>query len=177
MKINLKKIIYNELFLKELEFFKQFNIYKTINCMECIYIKKSFQNKYYIIKKVLKLCKAEATSPIIDISFVNIIDTIQGTSLEGQNLSGKKLIVIGEIKFSLVLFYRYCKKYKYKVKNIIMPFSTFIIVPKDICKSEGINLRYIIEDISLVYLEDDKIMISVTPLIQYVDEYINHDIS
>lgn len=176
MKINLKKIIYDESLLKELKFFKQFNIYKTIDCREYTYIKKIFKNKLYLFKENLKFFKAEVTSPIIDIKFANIINTIEGTSLEGQHLSGKKLIVIGEIKFILILFYSNYKEHKYKIINIIMPFSTFIIVPKDICKSNVVNLRYIIEDISLVYLEEDKIMISVTPLIQYLDKYFNDNI-
>ena len=34
------------------------------------------------------------TTPIINIDFVKIIDTLEGTSLEGQYLSGKKLIII-----------------------------------------------------------------------------------
>ena len=55
-----------------------------------------------------------------------------------------------------------------------MPFSTFIIIPKDICNKEVVNLRYMIEDLSIVYLENDKVIISITPLIQYIDEYLDN---
>lgn len=173
MKINLKKVIYSDIFLNKLEFFKQFNIYKTIDCKEYIYYKKYLFNKCYMFKEKLKLCSIEGTNPIINIDHVNIIDTIEGTSIEGQHLTGKKLIIIGSINFSLVCLYKYLNQDKYKVKNVLLPFSTFIIIPKDICKSEVVNLRYIIEDVTIAYLEDDKVIASITPLIQYIDEYVD----
>lgn len=173
MKINLKKIIYDELLLKELEFFKQFNIYKTIDCKEYLYKKRIFRNNSYIFKERLKLVKVEGTNPIININHVKIIDTIEGTSIEGQHLTGKKLIIIGEINCSLVCLYENCNLNEYKVKSICLPFSTFIIIPKDICNLEVVNLRYIIEDVTIANLEEDKIIVSITPLIQYIDEYIN----
>ena len=62
MKINLSKVIYDNLLLKEFKSFKQFNIYKNINCEEYIYIKKYYRNRCYLVKKLLKICKVEATS-------------------------------------------------------------------------------------------------------------------
>lgn len=173
MKINLKGIIYDELFLNQLEFFKQFNIYKIIDCKEDICNKRRIRKNFFLFKERLKLCSVEGTNPIIDINHVKIIDTIEGTSIEGQHLTGKKLIIIGEISFSLVCLYRYLNKDAYKIKNISLPFSTFIIIPRDICNSEVVNLRYMIEDFTIEYLEDDKIIVSITPLIQYIDEYVN----
>lgn len=173
MKINLKRIIYDELFLNQLEFFKQFNIYKTIDCKEYICNKRKIRNNFFLFKERLKLCSFEGTNPVINIEYVKIIDTIEGTSIEGQHLTGKKLIIIGEISFSLICFYRYLNKDEHKIKNISLPFSTFIIIPRDICNSEVVNLRYMIEDFTIEYLEDDKIIVSITPLIQYIDEYVN----
>lgn len=174
MKLNLKKITYNDLLLKELEYFKQFNIYKTTDCKEYIYIKKYYGNKCFLFKERIKLYKVEVTTPIINIEHVKIIDTIEGTSFEGQHLSGNKLIIIGRITFSLVCLYSYFNEYKYRIKNMTLPFSTFIIIPKEICNREVMNLRYFIEDVTLAYLEDDKVIVSITPLIQYVDEYLNY---
>lgn len=173
MKVNLKKIIYSDLSLNKLEFFKQFNIYKIIDCKKYMYYKKNLSNNCYIFKKELKLCKVEVTNPVININHVKIIDTIEGTSLEGQHLNGKKIIIVGEISFSLVFLYSYLNYNRHKVQKVCLPFSTFIIIPKDISNREIVNLRYIIEDVTIAYLEEDKIIVSITPLIQYIDEYFN----
>ncbi|MCF0146797.1 MAG: hypothetical protein HUJ77_00210 [Clostridium sp.] len=173
MKVNLKKITCDDLLLNKLEFFKMFNIYKTIDCKEHIYVKRYYRNKCLIFKERLNLIKVEGTRPIININYVKLIDTIEGTTLEGKHHTGNKLIIIGEIAFTLICSYSYCNKDKYKLQSITMSFSTSIIIPKDICIREVMNLRYLIEDFTLAYLEDDKIIVSITPILQYVDEYCN----
>lgn len=173
MKVNIKKNINISPSLEKPEFFKQFNIYKTIMCNEAIYNKEYFVNRNSFITHRLKIRKAEVTIPCLKVKAVKLIDTIEGISLEKQNLSGKKLIVIGEVSFNLVLSYCCGHNVKYRIEKIRLPFSTFIVIPKDIGALNSINLRYQIEDVSAVYLARNKLLISATPLLQYLDEYID----
>ena len=41
---------------------------------------------------------------------------------------------------------------------------------------DSVNLIYEIEDLSIVYLCKNKIFISVTPLIEYLDEYLDEEV-
>lgn len=177
MKVNLRKDINVRSCSEKIEFFKQFNIYETINCNEFIYSEEFFGNRYNMVKHRLMISKADATTPILEIKFAKLLDTIEGTSLEGQHLTGKKLILVGKIKFNLIICYYYTKnRFKYSIKSIKIPFSTFIIIPKDICMRDSVNLIYEIEDLSIVYLCKNKIFISVTPLIEYLDEYLDEEV-
>lgn len=164
MNINLEKMV-SSLSLSEkvnsLQYFKQFNAYETIN----------FLNNIYAPNKNLKICKLETTVPSLNILSSKIIDTIEGTSLEGQHLTGKKLILIGTINTSLLLTYCIgCNRYNTAIIETPLPFSTFIIIPKYTCDDDTINLRYLIEDISAVYLCKCKAIVSATLTIQYLDE-------
>ncbi|MCU9814248.1 hypothetical protein [Paraclostridium sp. AKS73] len=50
-----------------------------------------------------------------------------------------------------------------------MPFSTFIVIPDDICKTKTIDLRYLIEDITIAKVSKNQVLVSLTMLIQYID--------
>lgn len=170
MNINLKEIIPMYCYPKEIDelnCFSQFNIYETIDYKNDVY--KSINNLY---EYDFKVCKIENTSPNLNIISTKIINTMEGTSIDGQHLTGKKLIIIGELELSLVLtYYTTCNKYNKIIKEVRIPFSTFIIIPKDIYNLENINLRYLIEDISTAQLCNTKSIVSATLLIQYADEY------
>lgn len=143
--------------LSQITYFKQFNIYNNIllddikGCIESI----------------------ETTMPKVDIYSVEVIDTKKGISLEGQYLSGKKLIVIGNIFLDLVINYYNSRKnncgMRFMVNKICLPFSEFIIVPNSVYDYNEINIRYLIEDVTTTNLYDKKIFVSVTMLIQYLD--------
>lgn len=80
--------------LGSLEYFKQFNIYQNI----------------HLSNKNSSILNIENTNPKIELCSTKIIDTkitetIKGTSLEGQYLSGKNLIIVGNINMSLILEY------------------------------------------------------------------------
>lgn len=166
MKVNIDKMNCNLSCFEELsplKYFKQFNVYQDVT----------------LYTKNITICNIENTTPTIEVCSIKIIDTkiiktMQGTSLEGQNLSGKKLIIVGNINLSLILYYHInYKRNKNQTKNDIVkvniPFSTFIIIPNDTCDSNKINLRYLIEDVTVTNLSIDKIFVSVTMLIQYID--------
>jgi hypothetical protein len=151
--------------LSPLKYFKQFNVYQDV----ALYTKN------------ITICNIESTTPNIEVCSTKIIDTkiiktMQGTSLEGQHLSGKKLIIVGTVNLSLVLeYYVNCKRSKGLNKSDILkvsiPFSTFIIIPKETCDQEPVNLKYLIEDVTVTNISTDKVFVSVTMLMQYIDEY------
>lgn len=176
MNVNLQKMVSTYCYpeeLGELEYFTQFNVYETIDYKNDIL--KDIKKTYDLIcfcERDLDICRIGHTSPGLNIISTKIINTIEGTSIEGQHLTGKKLVVIGELELSLIIYYCIdCDGYNQIVKDISIPFSTFIIIPKDICDLGDINLRYLIEDVSLAYLCTTKVLVSSTLLIQYADEY------
>ncbi|MEG0180852.1 MAG: hypothetical protein RR657_03100 [Peptostreptococcaceae bacterium] len=151
--------------LGSLEYFKQFNIYQNI----------------HLSNKNSSILNIENTNPKIELCSTKIIDTkitetIKGTSLEGQYLSGKNLIIVGNINMSLILEYSSKTKKnksftKKDINNFNMPFSTFIVIPSDVCNIKTLNLRYLIEDITITKITLNQILVSVTMIIQYLDEY------
>lgn len=140
--------------LDESKYFTQFNICKNL-MLRC---------------KDIKERNIETTIAKLEINCAKIVNTIQGVSIEGQNLTGKKLIIIGEINTKVIVR---CPKNEKKLcsSEKKIPFSNFIIVPNDICEEEPINLRYIIEDITTMIIAEGKSFVSITLLIQYIDEY------
>lgn len=163
MKVNIDKMSCNISCFEELaplEYFKQFNIYKNID----------------IHNKNAQLCRIENTIPEIKLLSTKIIGTKKGTSLEGQYLSGNKLIIVGNINVNLILNYivknrRFKHKSKKNMLNVDIPFSTFIVIPTDICNQQKVDIRYLIEDITVVKICMNKLFISVTILLQYLDQY------
>lgn len=151
MSINLTKIINGD----EIKYFTQFNVYKTLH----------FPNKRIDLQIPIE---GDTKLNIVSTKF---IDTLQGTSIEGQYLTGKKLVVLGVLNVNLLIFYWNCKL-KVSLKNMKLPFSNFIIVPKEICANQPINLRYLIEDITTKAITSHEILVSATILLQFVDEYI-----
>jgi len=156
----------------ELKYFKQLNIYETINCKSYVYHENNLCDEIYNDNRKIEICKVESTTPILNIVSSKIIGTIEGTSVEGQHLTGKKLVIVGELNLSLIITYSIrgdrCKKTVAKLK---IPFSTFIIIPQNICNDDKVYLRYLIEDVSIANLGKGKAMVSITTLIQYLDEY------
>lgn len=140
--------------MKEEKYFKQLNVYENID-----------------------LCYGELSEDQIDVTQVRlciitlkIIDTIEGTSLEGQHLTGKKVLVNGDICSKIFIRNNdYCRT-GYWIDSII-PFSTFIVVPEDICEDECISIRYTIEDATVRILTNRKIFISITFCLEYQDEH------
>jgi len=164
MEVNIEKMTCSLSCIEELNpltYFKQFNVYQSV-------LLHNRNSNIYSVETTVPCIEVYSTK-IID---TKIIETMKGTSLEGQHLSGKKLIIVGNINMSLILSY-YKKKNinKNNVLKIKIPFSTFIIIPKEIYDTQRINLRYLIEDVTVIKLSYNKVFVSVTMLIQYIDEY------
>jgi hypothetical protein len=101
----------------------------------------------------------------------SFVDSIKERSFEGQILTGKELIIIGHFE---------CKIFCHQPGNIKkcftinkkLPFSTFIVVPIEVCTDSPINLSYYIEDITAAVLSKGKIFVAVSLLLNYENEYI-----
>lgn len=165
MELDLEKMTYNISCFPELNSIKYFN---QINIFENIQL----DDRRYKIGKV-KNTMPSVEIQLAKISNKKIIETMQGVSLEGEYLSGKKLFVVGSLNMNLILNYQQAGKNKVKnnILSVDIPFSTSIVIPNDICENDKVNLRYLVEDVSVIYITQSKLLVSITMLIQYLDEY------
>lgn len=134
-------------------YFSEFTVYSNVN-LPCCYNPSIFSIDGVNAQPIITCC--------------SIINTMEGKSLEGQRLSGKKLIINGYFKVKIVTNYFN----KLSVLNEIIPFSTYIIIPMEIC-SKNIILKYLIEDTTAEIIEKNKLLISVSSLFLFSDENIN----
>ncbi|HAU5129348.1 TPA: DUF3794 domain-containing protein, partial [Clostridioides difficile] len=107
----------------------------------------------------------------MNIRSISLVDTIECISLEDEQLTGKKLILVGDIDTDVILDYVANKRNRNSSKKNILklkiPFSTFIQIPRKIENKDKINLKYLIQDISSSILDDNNLFISVTAIISY----------
>lgn len=86
-------------------------------------------------------------------------------------IDDKVLIISGEVIVKTFISYpEQCSKIC-SIKNVL-PFKTFMKVPKDINEDTPINLKYIIEDTVSEIIPEDKIFICISLVIQYLDHYL-----
>lgn len=128
--------------------------FKLINIGEKLMINCEYIDEKYI----------EFKSSSLFLSSLKLVDTTVGTSYEGQKLSGKKLILCGYIDTRFFIEKEGCCLYI--KKNI--PLSTFVVVPKYIKKCDVNNIRYCLEDVTIVNIECNYVFISVTLYIEYI---------
>lgn len=111
--------------------------------------------------------KVQVTTPTVTILQTKIVDTIKNTSLEGQNLSGKKIIITGHIKLTLVLTRFSCSRYTTTTTEKLIPFSTYIVIPINTCENSSVWIDYAIEDSSAYIIENNRLFTSVSLLLSY----------
>ncbi|MEG0580208.1 MAG: DUF3794 domain-containing protein, partial [Niameybacter sp.] len=100
----------------------------------------------------------------IDIGGMNVIETTQGISVEGQNLTGYKLIVRGTL--NLVIEYTALNEIQsVHSAHYSVPFSTFIILPKDYSIGRRIEIDSLVEDIYYNAIDIRKFFTNTTVLI------------
>lgn len=160
--LNLKEMKHGFTACEEVElprYFKEFNIYENL-AVPC-----GVDSEYTLDLKVgnLKIISAK------------IINTIKGLSIEGQYLTGKKLVLMGYVDISIYFKPRKKNGCSNEFNNAYvleksMSFSTFIVIPNPVCDENIIDLRYIIEDGSLAKVSDNKVLISTTIFIEYNDK-------
>ena len=105
----------------------------------------------------------------LDIDNCKLIDTIKGTSLEGQHLSSKKLLILGTVRFTLYFFIPYILDHLFHIDEIV-PFSVFIIVPDSIKEDGMLKLKYMIEDVTSTLISKHKLFFNASIFIQYMDD-------
>jgi len=151
MSVKLSKITCRD----DIKCFKQINLYQTI------YLPHRCGDSRFQVDAIGKL----------NILKTKFIDTMKGESIEGQYLTGKKLIILGNFITKFYFHYGFSSS-KVLYQDNSIDFSTFIIVPKEICKDQPIHIKYLIEDITVANISSQKALISATILLQFVDEYI-----
>ena len=98
------------------------------------------------------------------IKSVKLIKTVKGISMEGQKLTGLKLIVEGELK-QRIQYVADVVEQNVHAMNKTMLFSTFIILPEDFCEDRIINVVPYIEDISALQIDRRNIYKNITMLL------------
>lgn len=170
MKIMLNQITTSSIFLNNLDIYKQFTIHQTVNLDRYEY---HYLNNYQLVKEKVKICDIVTTNPTIKIGSFKIINTLQGTSLEGQKLTGKALVIIGSVPLNILVKYNSFYNNNLIIKNVNIPFSEVLVIPNDFLSKDCINLRYLIEDVSLGVLDESNLIVSVTAIIQLVDKLLH----
>lgn len=100
----------------------------------------------------------------IDICNMNVIETPQSTSTEGQKLTGYKLIIRGTL--NLVIEYTALSETQsVHSAHYSVPFSTFIILPKDYTIGRRIEIGSLVEDIYYNAIDIRKFFANTTVLI------------
>lgn len=103
----------------------------------------------------------------IEIIDLNLIETICGVSYEGKILTGKKLIVNGFLK-QFVEYVALNSEQSVHAAEFNIPFSTFIIVPKNFVLNKTVNIQTYIEDIFYQLLDKRTIFKNTTLFLEVV---------
>ena len=108
-------------------------------------------------------CTCYSVVPVIKAA--RLVATIEGESLEGQRLTGRKLLVSGCYKTRLL------RESLGSISKLELniPFSTYIVVPKDSCCSQEVILKYFIEDTAVISIDRNKLFISICTLLAYCE--------
>jgi hypothetical protein len=128
--------------------FKQFNVEETV----CIPDRKPD------IEQVLKVIAK------VNITSTRIIRTPIGTSLEGQILTGWKVIVEGEVE-QKVQYVAELPDQPSHVADFIIPFSTFVVLPQDFVVGTPTTVTPFIEDVFVEQLDKRCIFKNITILL------------
>lgn len=108
----------------------------------------------------------EILSTLVEVEIVNtkIIDTPIMTSLEGQNLTGKKLIIEG-ILDQKIEYVALLPEQSVHSAHFRVPFSTFIVLPPDFIE-ENLAVEGVIEDVFTEKIDCRTIFKNVTFLVK-----------
>ncbi|MCT4565397.1 MAG: DUF3794 domain-containing protein [Maledivibacter sp.] len=113
------------------------------------------------IKKVIKV--------MTDISITDerVISTAVGTSLEGQVLTGKKIIIEGELVEQIEYA---CDDIKQSIYTACfkIPFCSYIVVPNNVTQNSVIEIRAYIEDIFIQKIDERKLFLNGILLLEAV---------
>ncbi|MCC0666518.1 SPOCS domain-containing protein [Clostridioides sp. ZZV15-6597] len=153
------------------------------NLEECESLENTFYFSQFNTYKNFKLVSKKSGVSLLDTSVcgmnihdIKLIDTIECMSLEDEQMTGKKLILVGDINTNIRLenisnAKRNRNSTKKNILELKIPFSTFIQMPRGIKNNDKINLKYIIQDITSSILDENNLFISVTTIISYDNNF------
>lgn len=101
----------------------------------------------------------------VEITYTNVIKTPIVTSYEGQQLTGWKLIVEGKLK-QKITYIADEPTQSVHAAEFDVPFSTFLVLPKDFKECQQVKVVGIIEDIFVKLVNKRTIFKNVTLMLQ-----------
>lgn len=119
---------------------------------DCLYLDNTSFTQLNVEDEVCLPCQKPDIEQIVKvyssakIKNTKVIKTPKGTSLEGNKLTGYKLIVEGELIHKIQYVSDSCAQ-SVHAANCSIPFISFIILPEDFCPTSYINANVLIEDI------------------------------
>lgn len=118
----------------------------------------------------------EVISAIVDSKIVslNVIDTAEGTSYEGQNLSGKKIAVEIELRQKIMYISNTVVQSVHVVENLTLQ-SVYVVVPKliygskpeDLIKCKYFNPKIVIENVMAEKIDCRNIFKNIIIFIEF----------
>lgn len=101
----------------------------------------------------------------VEITYTNVIKTPIVTSYEGQQLTGWKLIVEGKLK-QKISYIADEPTQSVHAAEFDVPFSTFLVLPKDYKECQQVKVVGIIEDVFVKLVDKRTIFKNVTLMLQ-----------
>jgi hypothetical protein len=128
--------------------FKQFNVQETLEIPEA----KPDMEQIVTVKAELFITKTK------------VIKTPSAMALDGQTLTGWKLIVEGHIK-QVIQYVADEPLQSVHAAHFTVPFSTFVILPHDYVEGTPVDVKGYIEDIYAEMLNCRKVFKNITILL------------
>lgn len=130
------------------------NIFRIFNLCDTIENRAENINIEEIIQVVTRISILE----------YNLMDTAEGSSIDGQKLTGKKLIVEGVCESKIQYLARNKNERKLETLRCNMPFCEYIVVPSRCTKGNLLDINVYINDIS-VRNSIGKLILSVSGIL------------
>lgn len=125
-------------------------------------------DNFKLVNQYRQLEQVDHTLGCVEIKSVALLDTMKGKSYEGQYLSGKELLITGILQADVYFSYSNCA-FLYKITYSI-PFSTYIIVPEDLCEVSKENLMCSAMELSATMIMPGQLFVNGVVFIEYLDE-------
>ena len=111
----------------------------------------------------------EIINKYVDVEITNteVIDTIRGISCEGENLTGKKVVVNGTL-MERIEYIELCSDKSIKVAEYNIHFNTFIVLPENFNELNNVKVDSFIEDIDMRLIDPMTLYQSVSLLLEVV---------
>ncbi len=107
------------------------------------------------------------TTPSICVSNIRFVPSISGTSAEGQELTGKNLIVIGYFCTKIVITHVDNGVRRNNTVEKVIPFSTNIVVPLEDNGNHEVFLGFDIQDFSAIIIARNTLFCSISLVLTY----------